>query len=127
MNRLISGLLVAAALVGSTAARADWDDRREHGRRGEFREQGRGQGWGLRVERHEREERHEWDERRNSGHYEVRTTSVWVAGMTQQVWVEGRCTQTYYGPQCTQGGWQTYTSPGHYENRQESVWVPGWR
>ncbi|MCC6333693.1 MAG: hypothetical protein IT380_06870 [Myxococcales bacterium] len=67
---------------------------------------------------------------RQHGRYELRAVQRWVEGTTTQVWVEGRCVTKRHGrhgyaqhTRCLPGRYEAVTTPGHYEARQEWVWV----
>ncbi|MEW5742484.1 MAG: hypothetical protein AB1938_26435 [Myxococcota bacterium] len=116
MKRTLSGLLLAAAMVGATAARADDCDLG-----GQYHAAA-----AITAQRPPPP----LIAPRQHGRYELRTVQRWVEGTSTQVWVEGRCVTKRHGrhgrfehTRCLPGRYETVTTPGHYESRQEWVWV----
>jgi hypothetical protein len=139
MNRTLLTVVMLAATMGATAARAEHFGRGggEHhgGSGGAIRYGGNGGGgrvgggygsggaYGGSYGRGEYRE-HGYEHRGFGyglgygyrapvvrGHYEWRVVPRWVPGFPQQVFIDGY--------------WQTVPGQGHWENRSEQVWV-GW-
>lgn len=99
---------MAAATLGATAARADWD-----GRQGRWEGSGQHAAVAVRPQFHHQ----------GPGRWELQTVQRWVEGRMEQRWVEPVCYGRRHWRRCTEGGYQNVWVPGHYEDRQEWVWV----
>ena len=118
---------MAAAMLGATAARADWNER-GHGRghnRGHQRGHDRGDHRGC------NHGSQHWQHQAvpvapaamHQGRYELQTVQRWVDGHYEQTWVAPVCTGRRHWLRCTAGGYENVWVPGRYEDRQEWVWV----